>query len=304
MKISVLDAAAVGRPITRLGVSFFPVYLAENRIPSIATGKNSGLVIEELPSAAVPELLVRNPTGRPVLIVEGEHFVGGDQNRAVNASVLVPAKTKLKIPVSCLERGRWGRRRAYERSESHAPWAVRSKMRETVNASMLCGNSRFGDQHAVWGEVDELLRRTGARSATSAAEDAERFRRRDRSWDYAVEELAGAGPLSGQNGIVVAHGTRVTAVDLFGSPDLLEAHWSALARSHMLETPRKAPLPSSDSALWALRRLAAATSYDSPGVGLGTERHLTDRFMVGQILELDGMIVHGSAFAKNRNLEF
>ena len=34
-----LETAAVGNPITRLGVSFFPVYLFDNPLPEITTGE-------------------------------------------------------------------------------------------------------------------------------------------------------------------------------------------------------------------------------------------------------------------------
>ena len=33
-----LETAAIGRPITRAGISFFPVYLMDNGLPEIATG--------------------------------------------------------------------------------------------------------------------------------------------------------------------------------------------------------------------------------------------------------------------------
>ena len=149
MNHSQLETVAVGSPITRLGVSFFPVYLAANGLPPIATGEASGLVIDELDEASVETLRVRNPGDKPVLVVEGEHFIGGKQNRALNATVLVPAKADLEIPVSCLERGRWGRRRAYRRDESFAPNRVRAAQRAGVAKSMEQRGSRAGDQSGV-----------------------------------------------------------------------------------------------------------------------------------------------------------
>ena len=103
-----LSTAAIGAPITRLGVSFFPIYLPANELPEIRTGPSSELVVRELDDATVGSLLAVNPTDTPVLIVEGEHFLGGKQNRAVNITALVPPRTELPIPVSCLEEGRWG----------------------------------------------------------------------------------------------------------------------------------------------------------------------------------------------------
>ena len=93
-------------------MSFFPVYLPANDLPAIATGDASKLVVDELDEASVQTLLVRNPGDTPVLVVEGEHFLGGKQNRAINATVLVQAQAELDIPVSCLEQGRWGRSQA------------------------------------------------------------------------------------------------------------------------------------------------------------------------------------------------
>ncbi len=108
MMIPHLSTAAIGAPITRLGVSFFPIYLPANELPEISTGPSSELDVRELEDAAVGSLLAVNPTDTPVLIVEGEHFLGGKQNRAVNITVLVPPRTELPIPVSCLEEGRLG----------------------------------------------------------------------------------------------------------------------------------------------------------------------------------------------------
>ena len=48
MSVPGIETAAVGWPVTRLGVSFFPLYLAANGLPSIVTGEGSGLVVEEL----------------------------------------------------------------------------------------------------------------------------------------------------------------------------------------------------------------------------------------------------------------
>ena len=71
------------------------MYLPANDLPAIATGEASKLVVDELDEASVQTLLVRNPGDTPVLVVEGEHFLGGKQNRAINATVLVQAQAEL-----------------------------------------------------------------------------------------------------------------------------------------------------------------------------------------------------------------
>ncbi len=120
MTLPTLDTAAIGQPITRLGVSFFPVYLPGNRLPRISAGPDSGLVVGELDNPSVPHLKAENPTDAPILVIEGEHFLGGLQDRTANATVLVPPHTTLEIPVTCLEAGRWGARPTGTRSGATA----------------------------------------------------------------------------------------------------------------------------------------------------------------------------------------
>ena len=267
MTVPQLDTVAVGAPITRLGVSFFPVYLPDNSLPAIVTGEASGLVVDELDQPSVQTLRVRNPGDKPVLVVEGEHFLGGKQNRAVNASVLVPSLGDLEISVSCLERGRWGRRRAQRRDEAFAPARVRRVQDAGVAESMRGSGSRDGDQSAVWREVDQMLKRASVHSATAAASDVKQAAYgREPSRAAAVELLAERGPLPGQCGIVVVHGRRVVAMDLFGAPHLLAAHWAALVRSHLLESPATTGRPSATRVLAAVRRFASAQAQEAAGV--------------------------------------
>jgi len=295
-----LSTAAIGAPITRLDVSFYPIYLLGNELPEIRTGPSSELVVRELDDAAVGSLLAVNPTDTPVLVVEGEHFLGGKQNRAVNITALVPPRTELPIPVSCLEEGRWGRRRPYHRDVHHASPRVRRRSQEGVYSSMEQGRSRRGDQGAVWNEIHREMRFHRASSATAAASESNRrVYRRDPSRAEAAQELADLGPLPGQCGIGVSHGHWVTAVELFGSRHLLAEHWGALIGSHLLELPPEPRAPSVERALWVIRRFGAMQSQDSPGVGLGTELRVRDEKRIGQALTLDGMVVHGSFWMRN-----
>ncbi|MDE0448248.1 MAG: hypothetical protein OXH96_16420 [Spirochaetaceae bacterium] len=298
MTVRMLDTVAVGSPITRLGVSLFPLYLAANELPEIATGESSGLVVDELDEASVGALRVRNPGDRPVLVVEGEHFLGGKQNRALNSTVLVPARAELDIPVSCLERGRWGERREYRRDDAYAAATVRAAQHAGVSRSMGRRGSRDGDQAAVWHAVDRMLERTEVESPTAAAADARsQARRREAPRAATVEKLAACGPLPAQCGIVVTHGSWVQAMDLFGAPDLLAVHWPALVRSYLLESPVPKGRPSATRVLDLTRRFAAARGQQAPGVGLGIEHRMADKRLVGQALILDGAIVHAAFFA-------
>ena len=106
------------------------------------------------------------------------------------------------------------------------------------------------------------------------------------------------GPLTGQCGIVVAHGWRAVAAEVFGSPALLAAHWGPLVRSHLLEHPTATGQRSATGAMKLLRRFAEANSVDSPGLGLGTEHHVNAERVTGQALTLEGALVHAGIFRR------
>ncbi len=64
--------------------------------------------VDEVSSAgSVPDLHVTNRLTDRVLLIDGQELIGAKQNRIVNTDVLVPASTKITIPVSCVEAGRW-----------------------------------------------------------------------------------------------------------------------------------------------------------------------------------------------------
>lgn len=297
MPLPTLAEAAVGAPITRLGISFYPIYLAGNGLPEIATGADAGLVLDELDQASVPTLLAHNPTETPILIVEGEHFHGGKQNRSIHVTMLIPARAKLEIPVSCLEAGRWGRKQAYRRDAAFAPRRVRHMGVREVARSMRVRQTRHGSQDAVWGAVNRNLAENRIASSTAAAADVERAYAQDVVWSKTVRELSDSGPLPGQCGIAVTHGHHVAAVELFGAPNLLAPHWNGLVRSYLLERPEASGAPSAQRVLSFIRRFALNRSEDSPGVGLGIERRVENERMVGQALTLEGKTVHASFFA-------
>ena len=298
MTITTLDAAPIGPPITRAGISIYPVYLPDNTLPPVATGRESGLVVDELPDAQVPHLVVHNPTDRPILIVEGEQFVGGRQNRTANTSVLIPAGEQREIPVSCLEVGRWGQHRAFEHSPTFTPRRVRRTKQLEVARTMSYAGDRSGDQHQVWEAIHHEMNAMAAASDTGAVADADQVFARDLGRRDAVEELVTGGPLPGQCGIVVAHGWRAVAAEVFGTPELLAAHWGPLVRSHLLEHPTATGSRSATGAMKLLRRFAQAHSVDSPGLGLGTEHHVDAERVTGQALTLDGALVHAGIFRR------
>ena len=295
--IPVLERAAAGAPLTRLGISLIPIYLPGNRPPQISTD-TAGVSVTEAPHADVPTLTVTNAGGLPVLITEGEVLDGGQQDRVVNTSVLVPANTNLDLPVSCVEQGRWGGGRGFGRSARYASRRVRRAKNWSVAASVEHDGSRRSDQSLVWSTVSHELHRLKIETDTGTFLAAERAVREDQSLARVIEELTNLGPLPGQVGVVVAHGPRIVACDLFATTELLAAHWPGLIRAWFLDAPEVTDTrrPGLSAALRFVRRLGTTNAQVAPAVGLGREVHIRTSRFCGQVLLADDAVVHASAF--------
>jgi hypothetical protein len=303
-----LADAAIGTPITRAGVSLFPVYFPGRTAggPIIATGPGAPVVIKERPTATVPTLVAENPGDAPVLLVDGQTVVGGNQNRVLNVSVLVPRHGEIEVPVSCVEQGRWRASDQFRQSSTFATRRVRRATSYSVSANIVAGRDKMSDQGLVWRTVAHELDRLDVRHDSGAFNAAEE--RLDphaarhefhRLVAEAAAELSARGPLPGQCGVVVSHGSRVVSLEWFATPEMLAAHWPALVNGAVLDAPERLPSsrPSASRALQFLRRAAQHSATVSPGVGLGSEHHLRTSKVVGQALVLDDLVVHAAAFA-------
>jgi hypothetical protein len=211
MSLLALETAAVGAPITRGGVSLFPVYVA-GAAPDVRIRDGAaGVVIAEADDATVPTITVTNTNPDPVVLVEGETVRGGNQDRTLNVTILVPAGTVVACPVSCVERGRWGGIGEFGRSRTYAPRRVRRAKSASVARNVDARGVKQSDQSLVWRMVDHELARLSVSDPASALRAADAAIERDDRAAAAVRDLVGRGPLPGQRGVVVAHGRRVVA---------------------------------------------------------------------------------------------
>ena len=295
--IQQLANASIGVPVTRAGITFFPVFIHQSA-PEFLSGAAGHLEVTERPGAEVPTLRVSNKNHLPVLISEGETLNGGWQNRVVNVSVLVPAHSEIDIPVSCVEAGRWGGRREFVGRGVKAPRRVRRAATTTVSDNLRVGNSRCSDQSAVWSAIDRELGMAGIMSSTRAVDDLAERELRDSELHSAVTHLLATGPRSGQCGVVVTHGRRVVAADIYGTPALFSDAWEMVVRGYLRETVGiPSGSPSATKVLSFLERVSRKVQSVNAGVGLGSEYRLASRDLAGQALIVDDMLVHASAFA-------
>src|SRR5947207_11318684 len=116
----------LGEPVERRGVVIAPLFPRTDPSAEYLTLEEAiplGFHVTEVDAAgSVAELLAHNPLDADVLLYDGEELVGAKQNRILNISVLVPARGETKIPVSCVEEGRWRARSAHFASSPHTAY--------------------------------------------------------------------------------------------------------------------------------------------------------------------------------------
>lgn len=280
------------------------------------------LRIEEVSEeGSVPELLARNEGHRDVLVLDGQQLVGAKQNRMTGRSLLLPAKTDTRIPVSCMERGRWHRRsRGFREAPDHAPPEVRRRVREAEARSVGSNPRREGEarrrgtdprrgtaardgerearggrprtaQSAVWSSIDELSARSGVRSDTGALDHLFDGRR-----DELEAGVRGFPRLAGQVGVVAAVGDRVVGMDLLGAAGLHARLHRRLIRGYLFEAlaaekrdgsgddgAGERAWPGRDAALKFLILVAQARRDEVDPVGRGTYRVLSGTALGGEL---------------------
>ena len=227
----------VGDPVRHENLAVFPLFsppstAVDYRLSHEALDAQVVTVREVSEAGSVPDLLVENKGDVRVLFLEGEELVGAKQNRILNTSVLVAAHSTTKIPVSCVERGRWRFRTAsFSSGGTHSPSKLRHFLKASVSRSVKAGGSHRSDQGAVWQEVDRQQAALGAHSGTSAMSDT--FAMHRKRLDDFREKIP---YVEGACGAAVAVGGKVVAIDLFDKPSTCKKVWNRLMSGFVLDS--------------------------------------------------------------------
>jgi len=286
---------------------------------------------------SVPELKVVNRGDSMVLLLAGEMLVGAKQNRALNASMMVPAAGEMVVPVSCVERGRWGyRSQKFGSGGSSSHPKLRREMNRQAYDSYKKGGVPRSDQGKVWGEVNRKLRAMGSSSPSDALQQAYEDRRA--KLNDAVARLRVPEDCCGA---AFVFGGRVAGVELFDKPatlakvlpklvsayaldaveeseqsggepaELKPATWNARLRnlfskpgaadadSTQSDADRNRPLDSVAVASW-LRAAAEVDSESFNSPGLGEDVRFEGEGLVGASLLVEELPVHTELFSEEK----
>jgi hypothetical protein len=227
----------VGEPLRYKALCVFPLFTESKGSVEYALAdeaiRDAVVTVQEVSeSGSVPELLVENKGDLRVLFIEGEELVGAKQNRVLNTSILVAAKSKTRIPVSCVERGRWHYKSPhFVSSGSQSPSSVRRALKASVTRSLVEGGTRTSDQGQIWAAVGAMDAACYCQSPTVAMAD---------SFDMYKNQLAEFREhlkyVEGASGLAAVIGKRVVGCDFFDKPSTCRKVWDRLLSGLALET--------------------------------------------------------------------
>lgn len=289
----------VGDPICHEGLAVFPLFAEPSRgvdydLSDEAINKGNVTVEEVSEAGSVPDLAVENSGDLLVLFLEGEELVGAKQNRILNTSVLIAAHTKSRIPVSCVEAGRWGyKSRHFGSGGTHSPSTLRRVLKASVSKSVRENRGHRSDQGEVWEEVARQQSALGASSGTSAMSDT--FEAHRKRLDEFRENL---NYIENAVGAAVAVGGKVVAIDLFDKPTTCGRVWNRLLSGAILdalevrEAEKQAEHADVERALTGLTNLSWEPAESvSEGEEYRAESPTGDH---ASALVFNGTLVHGS----------
>jgi hypothetical protein len=298
---AIVQALAIGSPVGAGNLIMFPL-LTPHETPAGYATLDEALaagfvkVTEVSESGSVPELTIVNDGPTPVLVLDGEELIGAKQNRIVNLTILVPPRTRLPLPVTCVEAGRWAHRSRAFAAAGRAHYAAgRASKVAQVSYCMAVSGQRHADQGAIWNDIAEKAARMAAPSETHAA--AAMY---DKSRGQLDEFQRSLEPLPGQVGAVFAINGAIAGLELFDSTATWRKSMRKIVESYGLDAlDRVGEKPSRarrDPARF-LASLMRAEAKAFPAIGLGEDVRLQGAHLTGAALALDERVVHALAFA-------
>jgi hypothetical protein len=293
----VVTEIQLGDAVEHRGIVVSPVFPRQQPVAEYVTLDEAlplGFQVTEVDEAGtVPELLAQNPLEQDVVLYDGEELVGAKQNRILSVTVLLPPGAKTRIPVACVEEGRWSRQSEEFAAAPHAAYPeLRRRKALRQSAQPFAAGVAQGE---VWAAVSARAAEFRVESDTGAQSDIYALRQRDLAY------LRGAFPLApGQSGAAFALGDEI-CLDVVSRPDAFARLYPKLLAGYLLDAlGRLDATTPPDSLDHLLADLDAAPRSRRRSIGRGEDVRFKGDRVVGSALELDDELLQHCAFASRQ----
>lgn len=294
----------VAGPFTHKNLTVFFLFEQKPRLTTefitLEEGIKAGLVkVTESANPRVEQLLITNDSERPLFLVSGELVRGGQQDRTVRMSLVIPPKTtEAPLPAFCVEQSRWTGGKGFA-----AQGDVAGNM--TQNALNGAGG---GSQREVWNSVSSYkgsLRANAAAVTGKPLEASKTTSMAEELNDKGVQDLIGGYlravgekyvSLPYPVGLAYAVDGKLTGLHVFSSSSLFRQLAIKLVRSAAMDAAagrvEKTPgdLTVKDLANFIAAAWDGKRSTETPGFGneivryVGSETFTTELYYKKAIL--------------------
>lgn len=269
---------------------------------SLEIGLNLGLVeISEVDeNGSVNEVKIINKAVTPLLLIDGEEIIGSKQNRIINSTIIIPAKSEKIIPVSCTEAGRWNyNSTTFHYSKHMANSRVRRDKLISVSQSLKREKSFRSNQNKVWSNIRKIQDELEVDSTTNALHDS--FVQRS----YDIESYKKSFTIhENQNGLIVYINGELVGFEIMYNSRRYKEYHDKIIESYILDAISKKgeefnkELIDEDSFLNMIKK-SEFESYDS--VGLGVDYRIDTDNLSGSAVIYNNKVVSASFFMKDKN---
>lgn len=255
--------------------------------------------IKELENSTVGTVSCRNDAVTPLILIDGDEITGAMQNRIINDSLLIPAKSRINIPVSCTEHGRWHTKGEGESSRTFKP-SLYSANHSTRSRKSRASYEERDYQGDVWDSISEFESRANFRSVTSALNDSyENLKEKQNDYlnEFHIEE--------GQNGVIFIVNGEMKGLELFYNQSIYREYHEKLCRSYIIEAVvEKKSVDNIDrlELTKTLEDISLSEVKSKKSIGLGDNLKLSNDFGSGSALVWEEELIH-MTFFKDYNVD-
>jgi hypothetical protein len=289
--MSVKKDIELSKPQVHESLAIIPLKTEKSYIDILTLKKGLELElveVKECETSEVNTLIVKNNAVTPLILIDGEEVVGGDQNRIVNSTVLVDAKSEMKIPVSCTEKGRWAYKSEFEQSDYIANFNTR---RAKEHASRTHNHY----QDVIWSSISSLEVEHNYASPTCAMEESYENLKIDHGKiikEFNIE--------SGQNGVLIIVNGEIKGFELFLNPEIYREFHEKILKSYLIDSKicNETFAVNIDAAKEVIQNAFDSTFEKRENIGLEEAFEFENDDGIGTLYEYKEKIIHLSYFTK------
>ena len=261
--------------------------------------KSKDFKIQEISEAGeVPKLHCINNTAQYVLIIQGEEIVGAKQNRIINISVIIPPKSKILLPVSCVEVGRWEYDEEFSKGYGAFTDLKRDVLENSIQSYDLMGEYN-SDQGSVWEGISDAEIFFNKKSKTGSMNDLYNEIK-------STSEIFNKRVVIGDAlGIAVFINGTVAGLEIFYSNKFFKQIKDDLLMGYYMEAEMNKDSDKSystfEKAEYVIKYLSKMNPKPISGIGEGINLNIKTRNIVGSLLCHNNMLTHCTVHPKNNN---